>query len=828
MLGRYIYIVVILAASFITGYSQGQTNHWFFGYNAHLDFSSNPPTFTGSNSQPQLTQLEGTSTISDSIGNLLFYTDGVSVWNRNHVQMPNGNGLLGHLSSTNSGFIIPKPGNPDQFYIFTTYHGGYYNSEVSKGLHYSIVSLCRNQGMGDIIPENKNELLYKPSSEKIAATHHLNGTDVWVLTHDFEDNFYAYLVTEQGVQLHHTQRTGKNQTGASMPDNTIGQMKISSDGSMIALALNGSGDIEVYPFNNETGKLGEQKISFRLNEPYGIEFSPDNSKLYVTWHNGKWFDQFDLSYSEPYEIFLNSFRLFSDYQYGRYVNDQLQLGPDGKIYTSILLRINNPNLSKELSDVDSSQIDMVDYRNYNSTRGISSFISSYLDNSPKIEYSYTCFGDSVAFRIINNESVATVEWNFGDDLTVDNFSSRHFPKHLFTETGIYTATANITLQNGEVLTKQKKVIIKDFTLDLGRDSILCDINLLALEATQNDIVCYQWQDGSETPTFQASKTGWHWVQVRNSGCTKIDSVYLEFLSTPSLDLGADEILCEGDSLRLVASAQDATWQWENGGDETERIVKEAGIYWLDVYRKRCTFRDSINVSIQSYPKPMLPSDTTICDREPVIVSVEQPSAFYRWNDGSSLGARNLNYEGLYWVDIDLNTCITRDSILVSAITIPEVFRIDTLICAGTIIRLGVEQPDTDYLWSTGESEAFLHQTNPGTYNLTLSNRCYQTEIRYQIETEECSCDIFIPNVVTDNADGKNDYFNLEGHQRIRDFRIQIVNRWGNEVFTALSIEDKWQGKDLPEGVYFWDLEYSCLQGNDYIRVKKKGWVHLIR
>jgi gliding motility-associated-like protein len=825
---RYFLTAIILFARVVTSHSQGQANHWLFGYNAHLDFNSSPPAFTGSNSQPLLAQFEGSATISDSVGNLLFYTDGALVWNRNHTQMPNGYELMGHWSSTNSGLVVPKPGNPDQFYIFTAHHGGYFYMEPSQGLHYNLVSLCHNQGLGDVIPEQKNKPLYKPSSERIAATHHSNGTDVWVVTHDFEDNFFVYLVTEAGVQLHHQQQTGKNQMGEAMPDNTIGQMKISPDGSLLALALYGTGEIEVYPFDKNTGLLGERKISFRLSDPYGVEFSPDNSKLYVTWYNGRWFDQFDLSYTEPFDIYLNSFRLFSDYQFGRYLNDQLQLGPDGKIYTSILLRINNPNLPGELSEVDSSRIDLVDYRDYNPIRGVSSFISSYLDISPKIEYAYTCFGDSVAFRLIHNESVKSVEWNFGDEPTPDNFSTQHFPKHLYSKTGIYSASARITLQNGEILTKQKKVIMKDFTLDIGKDSVLCDTNECALDATQNEVACYQWHDGSEAPVYQASQTGWHWVHVRNSGCTKVDSVYLEFLETPSVNLGTDKILCEGDSLKLIAQLPDANWRWDDGSEQAEKIIRDAGIYWLEVYRNRCTFRDSVKISIQPYPERMLPSDTTLCDSEPVQVSVEQLANTYNWSDGSTLATRTLAEQGQYWVDIEKNKCVTRDSILVSDITIPAVFTIDTLICTGTIIRLGVEQPETDYQWSTGESKAFIQVGEKGMYAVALSNRCYETEINYHIETEDCPCDIFVPNVVTANGDGKNDYFQIIAHQRVKDFRLRIVNRWGSEIFTAANVEGKWEHMDVPEGVYYWELEYTCLQEIDEIRISRKGWVHLIR
>jgi len=92
--------------------AQGEANNWYFGYNAGLTFSSNPPSAL---LDGQLNTAEGCATISDAQGNLLFYTDGMKVYNKNHQVMPNGTGLLGHNSGTQSGVIVPKPGSTTNF-----------------------------------------------------------------------------------------------------------------------------------------------------------------------------------------------------------------------------------------------------------------------------------------------------------------------------------------------------------------------------------------------------------------------------------------------------------------------------------------------------------------------------------------------------------------------------------------------------------------------------------------------------------------------------------------------------------------------------------------
>ena len=90
-------------------YSQQEASVWYFGHNAGIKFNASG-TVTAL-TDGQLATSEGCATISDGTGNLLFYTDGVSVWDRNHQIMQNGTGLMGHTSSSQSATIVPLPGS---------------------------------------------------------------------------------------------------------------------------------------------------------------------------------------------------------------------------------------------------------------------------------------------------------------------------------------------------------------------------------------------------------------------------------------------------------------------------------------------------------------------------------------------------------------------------------------------------------------------------------------------------------------------------------------------------------------------------------------------
>ena len=120
-------------------FAQGQNNNWYFGLNAGITFNTNPPSAL---TNGQLNTFEGCAAISDNAGNLLFYTDGTTVYNKLHAIMTNGSALFGHLSSTQSAIIVPLPGSNTIYYIFTL--------DAFAGTHgvcYSIVDMTLILGL---------------------------------------------------------------------------------------------------------------------------------------------------------------------------------------------------------------------------------------------------------------------------------------------------------------------------------------------------------------------------------------------------------------------------------------------------------------------------------------------------------------------------------------------------------------------------------------------------------------------------------------------------------------------------------------------------------
>lgn len=330
-----------------------RTWHWYFGDKAGLDFSSGNPVAV-TNSQMDFV-LEGCVSISDTSGNLLFYSDGWKVWNKNHQVMPNGTGLIIYGAPTTSQILaVPKPENTNIYYIFSL---GYDSTGFDVEWRYTIVDMTLQGGLGDVV--SKRNFLCNNATETITAVKHANNNDIWIITMQRNTNsFYSYLLTNTGLNT-----TPAISNAGPSTDRMI-YLEASPDGTKLAVAFAFNGP-EILDFDKATGIVSNSIIFPPLSgqsASYGPEFSPDNKKLYfvymleitpaVTWTNPVY--QIDLTGTSSQilnsKVLLDSF-IVSD-SFAANFNDNftsaLQLGPDYKIYGAKYTRskvsvINSPN-----------------------------------------------------------------------------------------------------------------------------------------------------------------------------------------------------------------------------------------------------------------------------------------------------------------------------------------------------------------------------------------------------------------------------------------------------------------------------------------------------
>ncbi|MBA3284491.1 MAG: T9SS type A sorting domain-containing protein [Nitrosopumilus sp.] len=353
--------LLLISAVFLgltVAYGQKQGNIWYFGDSAGIDFNTGSPTalLNGQLAFPiGQSHNEGTSAISDSSGSILFYSDGMTVWNKNNQIMQNGTGLFGNFSSTQSSIIVPDPANSNRYYyLFTVSSGFCCGGNISDGLRYSRVDMCLDSSKGGVIPIEKNIKVIDTVAEKIAVTRHSNGIDYWILTHKFYSNeFWALHLTATGIIDTVVTAIGTSHTGSIA--GSQGQLKFSQNGQKIAIgATNGLNLLEIFAFDITTGVVSNCQSLNRIDNGsvYGVEFSPDGSILYSLSSSfspfGMDIGQYDLNAGSLAAINAS---LISVYNETTAVTGRgLQIGSDGKIYLVSILNsgtlsvINNPNV----------------------------------------------------------------------------------------------------------------------------------------------------------------------------------------------------------------------------------------------------------------------------------------------------------------------------------------------------------------------------------------------------------------------------------------------------------------------------------------------------
>jgi hypothetical protein len=339
---RLFFIAVFL----ITGIAlpAQRANTWHFGNNAGLTFSTTPPTALSNGLTPG---PDNTSTISNSVGNLLFYTNGVTVWNRNHVVMPNGSGLLGHVSAGQCALIVPIPCDTNKYVIF------HVTEFSSPGyLRYSVVDMSLNNGFGDVVAGQKNISLGSNWTEKLCAYYNSAGNYYWLLSHKWQsDQFVAFRVDANSIAtLSVSSAVGSihNCGSYSAAHDAMGQLTISPDGTKVVNAVTCQDKFELFDFNVNTGAVSNLiSIPGNGGNAWGTAFSPDSRKLYVNSIFGNSIYQYDLTiYTQP--SIIASASAVGTEAGGGYHFGYMELGPNNKLYiakpsTGFLSVVNNPN-----------------------------------------------------------------------------------------------------------------------------------------------------------------------------------------------------------------------------------------------------------------------------------------------------------------------------------------------------------------------------------------------------------------------------------------------------------------------------------------------------
>jgi len=521
-----------------------QSNIWYFGEFAGLDFNSDEPQVIQGHTWNPL----GTAVYSDTSGSLLFYSDGIDIFNKNHVVMVNGSNLAGgDYLVTQRVLIVKQPDSDNIYYVFIVGRGtsgptGLY------GLWYNVVDINGDNGLGEVIERDVFLSTAYDAQEKLFAVKHENNEDIWIITRKIkEDKFASFLLTASGLNSPVLSDAHIMQLPANA--DTRGYMKVSYDKKYLLSAYldsNPSFIIEVCKFDAATGTIDFLYYEMKLDEqgrvlkPFGIEFSPDSKYAYIaftTMDNDVDIYQYDMQFIENAGLFTQSaIKISSGPGQG------LQLATDGKIYCSYpeatgayhyVSVINKPWKRGVACDFE---VDAINMGNAEVDRCFPNILLDYLY---RFEWEGSCSGpdNGITFHPNFQPTPQTITWNFSDpNAGSDSISTELFPTHYFTNGGEfevsvdvnYPPTPNYPFGRFEH-TSRVVTVIQSPQPNLGADTLICQGNSIILNAG-NEQGFYIWSDGTigaNINTITVADTGIYWAKVTNSnGCGTTDSIHV--------------------------------------------------------------------------------------------------------------------------------------------------------------------------------------------------------------------------------------------------------------------------------------------------------------
>jgi len=350
MLLLRVFSILFLLASTTGAQGQMRAMNWMLGGNLEekrimLSFQTDTPQVVVLPDEPAWFAGEPIATLSDSNGNLLFYSNNAEIFNANHQLLFNSDGInnpVGRSSITNATVILPWPGDStERFYCLFTMQENGAGDTTRSTLRYSLIDRAMDGGLGGIVDSVKGLLVWDfKVQEKLGVIRHANGRDWWIVVRKgFQSDdllriesaeFATILLTPDGFQ------DSRITESDLFNPSEWGELVISKDGSLMAEAFSGippftDTHVALYEFDRCSGTITFLDSS-NVNLPgvkaiYGLAFDSTAKRLYAsTCEYRMRLYQFSIGEGKldsVVEIFrAGSLNMFS----------QLELGPDGKIY----------------------------------------------------------------------------------------------------------------------------------------------------------------------------------------------------------------------------------------------------------------------------------------------------------------------------------------------------------------------------------------------------------------------------------------------------------------------------------------------------------------
>jgi len=672
---------------------------WNLGGQTGLSFTGVGNSPVNANAQSARAYYEGCTVVSDGLGNVLFYSDGVYVYNKNHVKFSNtmlsggqaDNGGGWSSSSAQGALSIPVPGNPKQYYLFTMED---VTNPTPNGFRKNIIDMDLNGGLGGFVISDV--VIRDGSNEKCteAMTAVAKSCDTtWVLTHVGASNQFAvYPVSASGVGSPVISAAGPVVPNKS--DGARGTLALSPSGNLLGMAYGNGLGAWIFNFDKKTGIVTASNFGPNKDGQiatlgyYGTEWSADGYKFYFS-------DQ-SVGNTGIQQFNILTGALTSVAATGHF--GEMVMGRDGKIY-----------VGKETSiggypEFQAKSLAVISAPNAANGAGTGFLLNGFSTNNngevwlglpqtyfPRFDTITTKTKIApVAAKICDSTSAfyLTATPAFG------NWSSK--PAGFVNAQGLFNPGANnsdstnVTVYFGQepcIELDSIKVTVKSCCSPLGTlppAGPICpgdSINLSSLVTAGIGV----WSIGLTPPPAIGKKNATYtspWFKTKlntnpgdytviftlnnaGAGCPDTTQEHVTVKNAPNNAPVKSFSFCAGDSVQISGAVGAYDYLWTPGGQiNSSKYVKAAGTHYLTtIGTNNCIAKDTIAVSQLSLPTTA-PIDTSVCVGGAVNISAPSSNNnYYLWDDATTGATDNISTTGKHWVIIEANSGC-RDTVFV--------------------------------------------------------------------------------------------------------------------------------------------------------------------
>jgi gliding motility-associated-like protein len=740
--------------------TSAQSQFWPYGMGSAISINQNGTVTTLSSS---IETGEGSASIQDESGEVLFYTNGAFVYDKAGTVLNANDPLFGtsfHPASSTQGAAILPLGDCNRFLIISTpgVESIPSGSSTDQGIGVAFVYID-NQGAITVSSATSTKIISQNTICEKLAIYGKDG-DYWIIAKQLQpgsNRYYKWNLNASSmaniqsisdaeaffnstVQIQEVGRLFTNNW--SLNNNSRyyqaqGQLKFSPDGTKMGQVYPADKIVELFDFDSSSGLLSNSRTynTGQVNL-YGFEFNPSGQSFFVSEHyQGTRSNNRILQFQYTNTELQNPSTLYTASNYVNYAFMAMQLAIDGNIYIAgrnfnHLVRIENsdsPNPSLNTSDFGTA-----------SGAGLPLVISG----------DYLCGG-------------CTSTQNYNDSF--------------------------------------------------------CEGDSFLLESSNTNTSTFLWNTGETTNKIIIYQAGQYICKSISSSCIISDTFNINITIPKTFNLGSDTTLCSSQEITIYGPSA-VEYKWSDGSTNQDLITSVSGIYSLEVTDDNfCKNTDSIQITLKQDEFKKFIDDTLICDSSFELTFTTNNTST-TWNNTLTSDSFTTSRLGVYWLEItDSTNCILRDTFQLSLGTKPD-FSLDTFdICRGEQINVAIPS-EYKVRWFDGDTLLDKILVKPGNFSfiLTSVDGCDEVNSVYIVE-RSFSTQLYIPNAFTPNGDNLNETFpGFDEGVFSSNFSIQIFSRWGEKIYESYEMND-WNGfykdKKCQQGVYVYLIRFTDCNGN---------------